>query len=96
MNNMQATWERLTAGAKKALVMSPATPPHGFATRVVSRWRATAAESEVAIWNYFARRVLIGAAVVMTGVLAIQYTILVGDWETLSGASALFEIMDIL
>jgi hypothetical protein len=96
MSNMQPTWERLTAAARKANTPRATEPPHGFATRVISRWRAGAPESELDIWNYFARRTLVGAAVVMTSLLAIHYTMLLGDWETLSGASALFELMEIL
>ena len=77
MNRFDHQWQKLTALARSAPAES-ATAPHGFATRVVAQ-AAAPATGLTAVFERFALRGLMVAAVFGMAAIAFNYTSLLSD-----------------
>jgi hypothetical protein len=93
MNSLQQVWRRLAKASRQATPELPSAAPYGFATRVAARWLAEQPEPRLELWIYYARQVMVGAAIVMVGVLALNYESLHGAWDALASTAPMVEIM---
>ena len=66
MNQSDQTLRRLLATAAKAPVEWPESPPYGFESAIIAKWKAVRQEGEVAPLLGVFRYAMIAAIVVMT------------------------------
>jgi hypothetical protein len=59
----------------------------------VANWAASADAESLETWAFFARRMLVGAALILAGVLALNYATFEGTWTALDGSAPLFELV---
>ena len=93
MSTPEQTWQKLARAARLAPARELPSAPPGFATRVAARGLDEPADNGLELWAFFAGRVLVGAAIIMAGVLALNYTELAGTWNLLSSSAPLLETM---
>jgi hypothetical protein len=91
MNNLEQSWRKLTRAARQALPRETPSAPYGFAHRVVARWLGEPADNSLEVWAFLAGRVLVGAAIIMAGVVALNYSQLAGTWNLLNDSGPLLE-----
>lgn len=93
MNQLETVWQRLLTAARRAPRPEAPAAPIGFANRVAARWLAGDEAENLELWLCFARRTLVGAAVILAGVLALNYAMFEGTWTALDGSAPLFELV---
>jgi hypothetical protein len=74
MNHFDQQWQKLTALARQAPEARDVVAPPGFATRVAARAATTAADSPWAVFERFALRGLVVAAVCGVAAIALNYS----------------------
>jgi hypothetical protein len=65
MKSTDETFRRLLDAAAKAAPEVPVTPPLGFETRILARWRAESADDDSVSLFAFLRRATLGAGLVL-------------------------------
>lgn len=93
MSTPEQSWQRLARAARRAPAREVPSAPFGFANCVAARWLAEPNDNGLELWAFFAGRVLVGAAIVVAGVVALNYTELAGTWTVLSDSAPLLETM---
>jgi hypothetical protein len=93
MSDSDKIWQRLVKAARQAPATPPAEIPLGFATRIAARWAAGAGANGGEVWLWFSGRALLYAALVMAGILALNYPGLSGAWEDLNSAGPVMETL---
>lgn len=65
MNTFDPRWQQAAARARQAPDPADDAPPHGFATRVLARWREAQAESWEDLFSALGLRALLGATALL-------------------------------
>lgn len=72
MNEFDSRWKLAAAAARRVAEERPTEAPFGFATRVVTHWKASPEPSIAAIWQRLAWRVLGGVAAALLAMIALD------------------------
>lgn len=96
MKEPQIVWKQLTAAARRAPRAPLPDAPFGFSARVAALGLAAPQEDDADLWLVFGRRAILGATLVMAGLLAFHYQDLTGIWQAWDGAEPIFDIMNTL
>lgn len=96
MNRFDHQWQKLTALARQATDDRDTRLPPGFATRVAARAAAAPAEGLGALFERFALRGLVVAAVFGVAAIALNYSSITSDpSDDYATTDAVSELLDL-